>query len=162
MATVPVLSRPIWWLTKDGDRACVELFARHYTARNLPNRTLFVGPGEKVVLRTWVGDACFAWRKFIDDSGQEGINCCFFRNESAHLSSELVLQADRVADALWPHSRHYTHVNAAKVRSRNPGYCFLVAGWKRSGLTKTGLIILERVVDRIRQSTFRFSTSEVA
>jgi len=40
-----------------------------------PPPKLFVGPGEKLVLRTWECDAIWVWRKFIDDSGQEGINC---------------------------------------------------------------------------------------
>jgi hypothetical protein len=30
------------------------------------------------------------------------------------------------------------------VRSTNPGFCFLVAGWRRCGRTKGGLLILER------------------
>jgi hypothetical protein len=107
-----------------------------------------MGPGEKVVLRTWSGDACFAWRKFIDDSGQDGINCCVFRNESGFLSSDLIREADRVADCLWPDRRHYTQINAAKVRSSNAGYCFIKAGWKRCGFTKGGLLIMERLAVR--------------
>ena len=108
--------------------------------------------GEKVVLRTERGDAFFVWRKFIDDcidkrtgQRQEGVNCAAFRNESGIRSSELVEQADCIADALWPGSRHYTYVNRAKVRSTNPGFCFLAAGWRRAGVTKGGLNVLERI-----------------
>jgi hypothetical protein len=86
----------------------------------------------------------WVWRKFIDDSGQEGINCAVFRNEGPHQSSELVAQADRVADCLWPNRRHYTYVNGKAIRSTNPGFCFLKAGWKRCGKTKGGLLILDR------------------
>lgn len=44
----------------------------------------------------------------------------------------------------WPGERLYTYVNGGKVRSSNPGYCFLVAGWRKCGVTKDkGLIILE-------------------
>jgi hypothetical protein len=138
---------PLWWATKDGDRDCLALYERHYSAhryRDGRERRLFVGPGTKRVFRTWEGDACFAWREFIDDSGQDGICCCFFRNESSHRSSELIRQADAIADALWPHRRHYTQVDAAAVQSTNPGYCFLCAGWKRCGVTKSGLLVLER------------------
>lgn len=138
---------PLWWLTKDSDAACLALYERHYSARRYRDgreRRLFCGPGEKVVLRTWVGDACFVWRRFRDASGQTGVCCSFFRNESPHRSSELVAQADRIADCIWPGERHYTYVNAAKVRSTNPGYCFLCAGWRRVGYTKKGLVILER------------------
>ena len=138
---------PHWWITKDGDRACLELYERHYSAyqyRDGRRRSQFVGPGEHIVLRTYVGDALFVWRRFIDDSGQRGVNCAVFRNESQILSSELVRQADAVADLCWPGERHYTYVNPKGVRSTNPGFCFVAAGWRRCGVTKSGLLILER------------------
>ncbi len=142
------MSHPAWWLTKDGDVDCLALYQRHYSRyRYADGRTpkLFVGPGEKVVLRTEAGDACWVWRKFIDDSGQTGINCAIFRNESRHRSSDLVSQADRIADCLWPHSRHYTYVNAARIKSTNPGCCFKKAGWRQLEMTtKNGLVIIER------------------
>lgn len=141
------MRQPLWWLTKDGDRACLALYERHYSAYRYADgrtRRLFVGPGEKVVLRTDAGDAFFIWRRFIDASGQQGINCAAFRNEGAHRSSELIRQADAIADCLWPDCRHYTYVDSTRVASRNPGYCFLAAGWQRCGFTKGGLIVLER------------------
>lgn len=143
------MTKPLWWLTKDGDKDCLELYERHYSCyhyRDGRKRTQFVGPGEKVVLRTESADAMFVWRKFIDDSGQQGINCAVFRNESAHQSSELIRQADRIADCLWPNSRHYTYVRAEKIKSKNPGFCFIKAGWKRCGMTKSGLHILELTI----------------
>lgn len=136
---------PDWWLTKDGDTDCLDLFSRHYSARSGRRIAQFVGPGEKVVLRTERADAMFVWRKFIDDSGQSGICCAVFRNESPIQSSELIRQADAIADALWPDSRHYTFVDSQKVRSRNPGFSFICAGWRRCGRTKSGLIVLERL-----------------
>lgn len=140
---------PLWWITKDGDEICNQLFRRHYSYRPyLDGRDpkLFCGPGEKIVLRTWEGDALFVWRKFRDDSGQTGINCAIFRNESTHLSSELVRQADAIADFCWPRERHYTYVNARRVRSANPGFCFKIAGWRECGSTKRhGLLILEKI-----------------
>jgi len=143
--------KPLWWLTKDGDRSCLQMYERHYSAyryRDGRKRKLFVGPGEKVVLRTASADAFFVWRKFIDDSGQQGINCAAFRNESEHRSSELIRQADLVADCLWPGQRHYTFVNPKAVRSKNPGFCFIAAGWVRlSKRTKSELMILERTAN---------------
>ncbi len=138
---------PIWWITKDGDKDCLELYTRHYSAYRYADgreRKLFVGPGEKIVLRTAEGNACFVWRKFIDDSGQQGINCAIFRNESPHKSSELIRQADAIADVLWPDCRHYTYVDPKKIKSTHPGYCFIAAGWRRAGVTKGGLIILAK------------------
>jgi len=139
---------PLWWLTRDGDKSCLAMYERHYSAYRYwdgRKRTQFVGPGEKVVLRTAAADAVWAWRKFIDDSGQAGINCAVFRNESRHRSSDLIRQADAIADCLWPSERHYTFVDSSAVRSHNPGFCFLVAGWRRCGKTKGGLMILERL-----------------
>lgn len=138
----------LWYLTKDGDLSCLELYERHYSCyryRDGRRRFLFAGPGQKLVLRTGDADAMFVWRKFIDKSGQQGVNCAVFRNESPTLSSLLVRQADAIADFCWPGERHYTYVNPKAVRSVNPGFCFVAAGWWRCGLTKGGLHILERL-----------------
>lgn len=137
----------LWWLSLDGDLACAELYERHYSARRLcaeRHGYQILGPGEKLLLRTERADAVFGWRKFIDDSGQCGVNCAVFRNESPHLSSELIRQADQIADRWWSDRRHYTYVDPKEVASKNPGFCFLMAGWQRCGWTKGGLMILER------------------
>jgi len=139
---------PDWYLTKDGDKSCLALYERHYSAYQYKDgrkRSQFVGPGQTIVLRTRPADALFVWRKFIDDSGQTGINCAVFRNESLIKSSELIRQADAIADFCWPCERHYTYVRAEKVRSTNPGFCFKAAGWKNCGTTRSGLLILERI-----------------
>jgi hypothetical protein len=149
--------KPHWWVTLDGDLDCHDLYVRHYSANRYADGRRerdkrFAGPGNKLVLRTERGDAMFVWRRFVDDcidqrtgQRQDGINCAVFRNESVHLSSELIRQADAIADAIWTDRRHYTYVNADKVASSNPGYCFLRAGWTRCGVTKGGLLVLERV-----------------
>lgn len=140
-----------WWLTKDGDKACLELYQRHYSAEKAykdgRKRSQFVGPGYNIVLRTLRADALFVWRDYIDDTmpKQEGVECAVFRNEGPFLSSELIRQADAIADHCWPGQRHYTKVSKEAVRSSNPGYCFLQAGWKRCGMTKGGLHLLERL-----------------
>ncbi len=71
------MSEALWYLTKDGDRTCLALYERHYSAYRYQDgrrRKLFVGPGEKIVLRTGKGDALFVWRKFIDESGTKASN----------------------------------------------------------------------------------------
>jgi len=61
------------------------------------------------------------------------------------LSSELIRAAEVFAWDRWPGQRLYTYVNPRKVQSRNPGYCFLMAGWRKCGVTKTRrLIIFEK------------------
>jgi len=141
---------PAWWITKDGDIDCLEMYERHYSCYQYKDgrkRILFCGPGEKIVLRTKFSDALFVWRRFKDASGQQGINCAVFRNESHYLASDLIRQADAIADFVWPCRRHYTYVRKEAVKSTNAGFCFLKAGWKKCGLTKGGLIILERLRD---------------
>lgn len=142
---------PHWYLTKDGDLSCLALYERHYSCYHYADgrkRTQCVGPGEVIMLRTGDADAMFVWRKYIDDTEpkQYGVECSVFRNEAPrrYVSSSLVRQADAVADHVWPGERHYTKVNPKAVRSTNPGFCFVAAGWRRCGVTKGGLLIFER------------------
>ena len=143
-----LVSDLLWWGTKDGDATLLEFYERHYSSYQYKDgrkRHKCAGPGELIVLRTFDGDAFFVWRKFIDDSGEQGVNCAIFRNESPHRSSDLIRQADAVADFCWSGERHYTYVDLKKIKSSNPGFCFLKAGWRRcEHRTKSGLIILER------------------
>src|SRR5579862_3376098 len=134
-----------WGLSKDGDPYGLQLYERHYSSRVYHDgrRRIFIGPGEKMVLLTPEADALFVWRKFLDDSGQRGVNCAVFRNEGKHRSSDLIREAMQVAWKRWPGERLYTFVNPAAIRSRNPGYCFKVAGWHLCGTTKGGLLIFE-------------------
>jgi hypothetical protein len=143
-----------YWLTvKDGDPGAFDIMRRHYTFhpyrdnRRLVgrNRRLFVGPGGKMVLVTIDFRALFVWRKFISDDGQEGVNCAMFRNESSILSSSLILAAEAMAWLRWPGERLYTYVNPRKIRSTNPGFCFIKAGWRKCGASADGLVILEKI-----------------
>lgn len=149
MATAPLLDFATWVPILDGDDDARALFDRHYSRKQYADgRTplLFLGPGQKLVLTTPCRRALFAWRKFKSGDGQRGVNCAIFRNEGAGLSSDLIREADAIADRRWPGERHYTYVNPRKVQSRNPGYCFIQAGWRRCGVTKWNkLLILERL-----------------
>lgn len=145
----------IWVQVRDGNLSAGKLFSRHYSKYHYVDGRkpkLFVGPGEKVVLLTKDKKALFVWRKFIDASGQKGINCAIFRNEGAELSSRLILEAEKIAWAKWPAERLYTYVNAGKIRSINPGCCYKKAGWTQCGLTKRrGLMIFEKLSESIKE-----------
>jgi hypothetical protein len=135
-----------WYSIKDGDPVGRAILNRHYSARHYKDGRkpkLFVGPGEKMVLMTPDSLALFVWRKFRDDSGQVGVNCAAFRNDGPLLSSALIREAVDLARRRWPTERLYSYVNAKKVQSRNPGYCFQMAGWRKCGTTKGGLLIYE-------------------
>lgn len=144
-----------WTVSRDGDRDCLAMYERHYSAYRYKDgrrRKLFCGPGFKLVLVTPDLKALFVWRKFIDKAipRQRGINCAVFRNEGGGVSSELILAAEPFARWRWPRAkRWYTYIDAEKTaarrgRSRPPGYCFIMAGWKPCGKTRGGLLILEK------------------
>lgn len=135
-----------WFLSRDGDPAARRLFSRHYSRRLNWDSPLFVGPGEKLVLITGDGRALFAWRRYIDDGGQSGVNCAVFHNEGETLSSELILDAERIAWDRWPGERLFTFINPGMVRSTNPGACFIIAGWARLDrrTKRRELVILEK------------------
>lgn len=144
------MSETVWYRSKDGDHYLLDAYEKHYSCyhyRDGRRRTQCVGPGECFVLRTWDADAFFVWRKFIDDSGQIGVNNAIFINQrpDRYLSSELIRSACAVADIAWPNQRRYTYVDASKVKSTNPGFCYIKAGWQRCGVTPRGLIIFEKL-----------------
>lgn len=70
-----------------------------------------------------------------------------FRNEGEGLSSELIIEAIAATRGVWPDPPLLgivTFVDASKVRrKRDPGRCYLRAGFKRVGLTQGGLIALQ-------------------
>jgi len=75
---------------------------------------------------------------------QTGYNCAIFRNESSRLSSEIILEAETMAESKWGSNRCYTFIDPRKIRSTNPGFCFKKAGWTAAGKTLSGKIILEK------------------
>lgn len=147
MSTQPFLiANAPWVQVRDGNVTAMNIFLRHYTARKHRKTYQFVGPGEKMVLLTPDARALFVWRKFIDDCipKQEGVNCAVFRREGGDVrASDLIRSADDFAWARWPRERHYTYVNKRLVKGTNPGWCFIAAGWRVCGETKSGLRILE-------------------
>lgn len=143
-----------WLSASDGDARARALYERHYSCHHYADgrkRTIFVGPGEKMLLMTMNCDALFVWRKFISADGQQGVNCAVFRNESPIQSSLLIREAVAFAWRRWPGERLFTYVAADKVKSSNPGYCFIKAGWQKCGLTKWNkLLIFELLPDSDR------------
>jgi hypothetical protein len=137
-----------WVEVRDGNPTAAALFDRHYSRnRKAVGDPRVAGPGEKMLLLTPCARALFVWRRFISkdpSASNADVNCAVFRNEGAGLSSDLIRAAMAAAWRRWPGARLYTYVNPRRVRSSNPGYCFLMAGWRRCGVTKTRrLLVLE-------------------
>ena len=141
-----------WLSVRRNDARAFALYRRHYSAeKNAHGRardTNFLGPGECLVLLSSCGRAAFAWQYNTVEryDKQTGVCCTLFRNEGAGLSSDMIREADALARTRWPgQSRHFTYVANDKIRSSNPGFCFLKAGWRKAGHSKRGLTLLERV-----------------
>lgn len=138
-----------WYAVSQCDARVVCHYLAHYSSEKSGRKgTQFAkgitGQGETMTLLTADSLAAWLWlRQQIRDDEQSGVCCTLFRNTGPVLSSELVQQADALAWDRWPGERHFTFINPAKVRSSNPGYCFLSAGWRRCGTTKGGLVILD-------------------
>jgi len=104
-------------------------------------------PGQTIVLVTPDRKAVWGWWRPDPTSGikamngLDGLTCTIFRNEGPILSSTLILDAELAVrefgldvgpDGLL------TYVWDKKIRSSNPGYCFLMAGWKKIGRSADG------------------------
>jgi hypothetical protein len=140
-----------WVVVKDGNDLARSIFDGHYSrVRRADGRKslLFVGPGEKFVLVMADGSAVCAWRKFIDDSGQQGVNCAIYRRERGEPASQQLRAAMALALDRWPGQRLYTYVDPLHVsptwRAGRPtwGHCFYQAGWRFEGMTKGRLHVL--------------------
>ena len=132
-----------WYEVAETNKTARALANRHYS-RVTPGHPLFVGPGEdRMILLSSDDMALFVWRKtrFRHD-GQDGIECSIFRNEGDELSSDLIREACILAWERWPGTRLFSYVNGKKIRSTNPGHCFMMAGWRKEGKSGKGLTIL--------------------
>lgn len=141
-------------VTTHFDSEMAKLADRHYSRRTVGARQ-FLYSGRKIVLRDALGDVLFGWL-YPDETmrmdGQTGYCCAIFRNESGRRSSEIILEAERIAVERWGPNRAYTYVNPAKILSANPGYCFKQAGWRNVRradgsiyVSKAGQHLLEKV-----------------
>ena len=82
--------------------------------------------------------------------------CTMFRNEGPVLSSTLIREATARTFEFWrrrfggiPERNLTTEINIDLTRKkRDPGRCFLRAGWKRlPNLTTKGLVVLEAPIE---------------
>ena len=143
----------LWRQVKTNNPEVRDLYRRHYSyklaSRNRARKSngRFTPPGKCLVLLGADGMSAFIWnhQKYRRDD-QTGACCTLFRNEGQVRSSELIMDACELAWQEWGKDwRLYTFVDSRSIRSSNPGYCFIQAGWKRTGqiTQKRKLHILE-------------------
>lgn len=136
-----------WELSDRFDPLTVPLADRHYNRRAIGSPQ-FAPPGRCIVLRTPACDAFWitSWpfAEYVRHAWPGAWICSAFRNESPGLSSLLIREAVAATRWKWdpPALAHpiVTFINPAKVRhKRDPGRCFLRAGFEHIGWTKGGL-----------------------
>ena len=125
------------------------MYGRHYSCKRKglpPPSARRFGPGRSVCLLTDYNHAGLVW--LFSQYGAYTANkayCLFFRNENGNeiglLSSAALLAAEYYVKD-WEHDGFITFVNGTAVKGN--GLCFRKAGWKETGRTKEGLMILEK------------------
>ena len=138
-----------WWeLSHRADPRAARIADRHYNRQKIGSPQ-FVPPGRCFVLRhdddaLWVTSWPFA--EFVRHAWAGAwVNSCF-RNESDRLSSEAIVDAVALTRGRWnpPELGMVTFVDPGKVRrKRDPGRCYVRAGFVRVGETKGGLLALQ-------------------
>lgn len=139
-----------WIRSHRADAEVVPLADRHYNRQKIGSPQ-FAPPGRCLVLKTreldafWITSWPFA--QYVRHAWAGAWVCSAFRNESAHLSSELIREAVAATLAEYgpaPDLGMITFVDTSKTRKkRDPGRCYLRAGFKNCGMTKGGLIALQ-------------------
>ena len=139
-----------WIHSHRADADVVPLADRHYNRQKIGSPQ-FVPPGRCLVLKTAGLDAFWvtSWplAEYVRHAWAGAWVCSAFRNEGDHLSSELIREAVACTIHKYgtaPNLGMVTFVNTKKTRKkRDPGRCFLRAGFKNCGVTKGGLIALQ-------------------
>lgn len=146
-----------WHTSFRADPKAAKVADRHYNRQKIGSAQ-FVPPGRCVVLRTedysalWVTSWPFA--EYVQHAWAGAWINSLFRNEGDELSSELILEAVAATRSLWepPPLGLLTFVDAFKIRSTNPGYCYMKAGFNRVGTTKGGLMAFQMLPEEMPEA----------
>lgn len=143
------ISASPWRLSHKFDPSALGLADRHYNRRKIGSPQ-FVPPGRSLVLLTTGNDALWvtSWPfpEYVRHDWPGAWVNSLFRKEGDGLASNMIREA--VAHTRWrfgdpPAEGMITFIAAAKVRhKRDPGRCYVKAGFKRVGFTKGGLVAL--------------------
>ena len=143
-----------WSLSNRFDPAARAVADRHYNRQKVGSPQ-FVPPGRCLVLygendagrAFWVTSWPFA--EYVRHAWPGAWVCSAFRNEGLALSSDLIREALAATRWRWPdHPEVHgmamiTFVDRDKTRpKRDPGYCYLMAGFEVIGESKGGLLAL--------------------
>lgn len=139
-----------WQLSYRADPVANRIAKRHYTCQS-PHSLQFVPPGRCLVLLAEHAAALWAtswpFAAYVKHAWAGAWINSLFRNESEHLSSELIREAVAATRWYWPDVPPLgmvTFVDPTKVRrKRDWGRCYRKAGFRHVGSTVGGLIALQ-------------------
>lgn len=144
-----------WTLSWRADPRGKALADRHYN-RQTPTSAQFVPPGRDLVLITdgalWVT----SWPEYAQHAWRGAWINSTFRRERGPIASELIRAAVAATRWRWPQVPDLgmvTFVDPARVRhKRDPGRCYLRAGFRRVGSTQGGLLALQLLPEDMPES----------
>lgn len=141
------MSASPWRLSHRYHRPLVELANRHYP-RQKRGTPQCIAPGTYLALisddRTagWVT----RWPEFSQHAWAGAWENSLFRKEGPGRASDMIRHAVAHTRDKWPEIPGLgmiTFVNPGEVRSTNPGYCYIKAGFRRVGRTRKGLLVFQ-------------------
>jgi hypothetical protein len=148
-----------WVRATRADVQCRTLADRHYNRQKVGS-PCFTPPGRVLVFKTPCAKAVWAtswpFAEYVRHAWAGAWINSLFRNEGAGLSSQLIRAAAAATAEHWdaPPLGLITFVDASKVRTKkNPGYCYLMAGFRHVGETKGGLLAFQLSQADIRNLT---------
>lgn len=150
----------IWHESHRFDTPARLIADRHYN-RQKPGTPQFVPPGRCMVLLAdderslWVTSWPFA--EFTKHAWAGAwVNSAFRREGGELLASEMIRQAVACTRAKWPDVPDLgmiTFVDAGKVRhKRDPGRCYVKAGFRHVGQTKGGLLTFQMLPEEMPEA----------
>lgn len=139
-----------WRVSDRADPAAVPIADRHYNRQKIGSPQ-FVPPGSCLVLLA-DGPALWVTSRPLPEYTKHAwagawVNSLFRREGGELLASDMIRAAVAATRWKWPNVPDLgmiTFVDASKVRhKRDPGRCYLKAGFRRAGYTKGGLLALQ-------------------
>lgn len=135
----------IWSISWRADPFARRIADRHYNRQKI-GAAQFVPPGRCLVLTApgalWITSWPFG--EYVKHRWPGAWVCSAFRRESGGLASDMIREAVAATRWKWPDVPALgmvTFVNRDEVKpKRNPGYCFLRAGFEPDGETEGGLL----------------------
>jgi hypothetical protein len=156
-----------WHLSWRADPRAAALADRHYNRQSI-GAAQFVPPGRCLVLVTTDYDALWvtSWplAAYVKHRWPGAWMCSVFRKEGVGRASDFITEA--IAATIWyfgppPEIGMVTFVDRDEVRpKRDPGRCFLRAGFEPCGETAGGLLAFRMRPERMPQSEMPIGSSK--